>query len=88
MPGVKSKLAMQAAPARGGSDSDDDDDLFAPKKGQDEAHADHNADAVDAPDHSRVDLDDAVLAKWNEPGKTEQLRNRFVTGDSYHEHTM
>lgn len=59
---------------------DDDDDLFAPMNTESRNQADNDADAIDAPDHSRVDLDDALLARWGEPGKTEQLRNRFVTG--------
>lgn len=70
---------LQAVPANDGSGSDDDE-LFAPKSGQGREQTDNNADAIDAPDHSRVDLDDALLAKWNQPGRTEQLRNRFVTG--------
>ena len=66
-------------PTNDGSGSDDNE-LFAPKSQQAREQTDNNADAIDAPDHSRVDLDDALLAKWSEPGRTEQLRNRFVTG--------
>lgn len=68
-----------------GSDSDNDD-LFAPKTSQGGGQADTNADAIDAPDNSRVDLDDALLAKWSEPGRTQQLRNRFVTGMGHQTH--
>ena len=67
--------------ASGGAGSEDDD-LFAPKQQQSQAAADANADALDAPDHSRIDIDDSLLDKWNEPGRAEQLRDRFVTGAS------
>ena len=60
---------------------DDDDDLFEPKKRDTGSGGDgSNLDALDAADSSRVALDDSLLTKWGEPGQTERLRNRFVTG--------
>ena len=53
-------------------DDDDDENLFETS----------NLNALDAADSSRVPLDDSLLAKWGDPGQTQQLRNRFVTGKS------
>lgn len=66
------------------SDPDNDDDLFEPRKRNSGAGADgSNPDALDAPDSSRVAIDDSLLTKWDEPGQAEQLRNRFVTGGPF-----
>ena len=63
------------------SDDDDDGDLFEPKPRGSAMEADaSNPDALDAPDSSRVPLDDSLLLKWSEPGAAQKLRNRFVTG--------
>ena len=64
-------------------DIDDDENLFEPKRRDTGAGADaSNLNALDAADSSRVPLDDSLLAKWGDPGQTQQLRNRFVTGES------
>ena len=64
---------------------DDDGDLFEPKKRDTGSGADaSNPDALDATDSSRVAMGDSLLSKWGEPGQTEQLRNRFVTGKLLH----
>lgn len=79
----RGKNAQQTKPAFNPADSDEDDegDLFAKPKGSAiEADA-SNPDAVDAPDSSRVPLDDSLLLKWSESGAAQKLRNRFVTGD-------
>ena len=71
-----------AHPSNEGDDVDDDDDLFEPKRQSMGSGADgSNLDALDAADSSRVALDDSLLTKWGEPGQTERLRNRFVTGE-------
>ena len=63
-------------------DADDDDDLFEPRRRDSGAGADANSpNALDAPDSSRVAIDESLLAKWSEAGRPEQLRNRFVTGE-------
>jgi len=64
-------------------DSDDDDDaLYEPRRRDSGAGADANSpNALDAPDSSRVAIDDSLLTKWSEAGRPEQLRNRFVTGE-------
>ena len=62
---------------------DNDDTLFEPTRRDTGSGADaSNLNALDAADSSRVPLDDSLLAKWGDPGQTEQLRNRFVTGES------
>lgn len=66
-------------------DVDDDGDLFEPKRRDTGSGADaSNPNALDAPDSSRVAIGDSLLSKWGEPGQTEQLRNRFVTGKLLH----
>lgn len=63
-------------------DADNDDDLFEPRRRDSGAGADANSpNALDAPDSSRVAIDDSLLSKWSEAGRPEQLRNRFVTGE-------
>ena len=65
-----------------GPSSDDDNDLFEPKKRQTASGADGSSPhALDTPDSSRVAIDDSLLSKWGVPGQIEQLRNRFVTGE-------
>ena len=69
-------------PSHGADEDDDDDDLFEPKRRDTgSGAAGSNLDALDASDSSRVALDDSLLTKWGEPGQTERLRNRFVTGE-------
>lgn len=78
--------AAQADPNAHPSEDDvgDDDNLFEPKRRDTGSGADaSNLTALDAADSSRVPLDDSLLAKWGDPGRTEQLRNRFVTGESW-----
>ncbi len=63
-------------------DADDDVDLFEPRRRDSGGGADANSpNALDAPDSSRVAIDDSLLTKWSEAGRPEQLRNRFVTGE-------
>ncbi|KAL3145804.1 hypothetical protein ABBQ38_015181 [Trebouxia sp. C0009 RCD-2024] len=80
----KGASQQQADPNAHPSEDDvgDDDNLFEPKRRDTGSGADaSNLTALDAADSSRVPLDDSLLAKWGDPGRTEQLRNRFVTGD-------
>ena len=74
---------LQSDPdAHPSNDGDDDDNLFEPKRRDMGSGADgSNLDALDAADSSRVALDDSLLTQWGEPGQTERLRNRFVTGE-------
>lgn len=76
---------MQPPPSLAASDEedvDDDDDLFEPRRRDSGAGADASSpNALDAPDSSRVVIDDSLLTKWSEAGRAEQLRNRFVTGE-------
>ncbi len=78
-------VALQPPPNLDASDEedvDDDDDLFEPRRRDSGAGADANSpNALDAPDSSRVVIDDSLLTKWSEAGRPEQLRNRFVTGE-------
>lgn len=78
--------ALQSAPSAHpdiddevNDDEDEDDDLFAPKRRDLGSGADGSS--LDAPDSSRVALDDSLLTEWGEPGRTERLRNRFVSGE-------
>ncbi|KAK9824496.1 hypothetical protein WJX72_010821 [[Myrmecia] bisecta] len=63
----------------GGSDSDDDNDLFVAR--QTESAERPQADALDGLDTCRPVLDDEVIDRWGEEDARERLRNRFVTGD-------
>jgi len=77
-------VALQPPPNLDASDEEDadDDDLFEPRRRDSGAGADANSpNALDAPDSSRVVIDDSLLTKWSEAGRPEQLRNRFVTGE-------
>ena len=78
-------VALQPLPnldASDEEDADDDDDLFEPRRRDSGSGADANSpNALDAPDNSRVAIDDSLLTKWSEAGRPEQLRNRFVTGE-------
>ena len=82
---LKIGFFMQPEPnldASDGDNVDEDDNLFEPRRRDSGAGADaNNPDALDAPDSSRVAIDDSSLTKWSQPGQSEQLRNRFVTGE-------
>lgn len=76
--------AAAAAPgARGaGSDagSDSDDELFVPRQSGRAGGGAGDAEDPEAPDTVREAFDEASLAAWGDPGATERLRDRFVTG--------
>ena len=81
--------ALQPAPNTDalGDSTSDDENLFEPKQtstGTGTGADTSSPDALNAADSSRVAIDDSLLSKWGEPGQTEQLRNRFVTGALLH----
>ena len=70
---------MQAK-AASSETAEDDSGLFEPKRISATETDDSNPGALDAPDSSRVSMDDLLLHKWSEASRAEKLRNRFVTG--------
>ena len=72
--------AMQVKSASSDTDEEDDGDLFEPKRRSVSEADDRDPDALDAPDSSRVPMDDSLLHKWSEASRAQKLRNRFVTG--------